>query len=97
MLFYPFFRTLVEKQASVTVELKNDLCITGVLLSVDQYLNFKLGNVRVNDPETYPHLLSVKTCFLRGSVIRYVHLPTGIDTGSLQELCEKEAATAKAK
>lgn len=97
MLFFPFFRTLVDKNATVTVELKNDLCLTGVLVSVDQYMNIKLGNVRVNDPETHPHLLSVKSVFIRGSVIRYVHLPSGIDTETLQELCQKEALAAKAK
>jgi LSM domain len=34
MLFYSFFKTLVGK--TVTVELKNDLAITGTLHSVDQ-------------------------------------------------------------
>ena len=45
MLFYSYFKTLVGKQ--VTVELKNDLAITGTLHSVDQYLNIKLNNVHV--------------------------------------------------
>lgn len=34
MLFHSFFTTLVGKQ--VTIELKNDLAITGTLHSVDQ-------------------------------------------------------------
>ena len=42
----------------VTVELKNDLAITGILHSVDQYLNIKLENTRVVDAAKYPHMVS---------------------------------------
>ena len=73
MLFYSFFKSLVGKE--VIVELKNDLSISGVLDSVDQYLNIKLTDISVTDPDRYPHMLSVKNCFLRGSVVRYVQLP----------------------
>eukprot|EP00438_Fugacium_kawagutii_P028609 Skav226701 [mRNA] locus=scaffold3971:236828:237399:- [translate_table: standard] len=69
MLFFSFFRTLVDRNVQVTVELKNDLCITGTLQSADQFLNLKLANagpLDVNDPDRYPHLLSVKNCFIRG-------------------------------
>jgi small nuclear ribonucleoprotein (snRNP)-like protein len=41
----------------VTVELKNDLAITGVLHSVDQYLNIKLTSTRVVDEAKYPHMV----------------------------------------
>jgi len=58
----------------VTVELKNDLSITGVLHSVDQYLNIKLNSIKVLNPEKYPHMLSVKNCFVRGSVVRYIQV-----------------------
>ena len=68
MLFYSFFKSLVGKD--VVVELKNDLSICGTLHSVDQYLNIKLTDVSVTDPEKYPHMLSVKNCFIRGSVVR---------------------------
>lgn len=44
--------------------------ITGTLHSVDQYLNIKLTDISVTDPEKYPHMLSVKNCFIRGSVVR---------------------------
>lgn len=92
MLFFTFFQTLVEKNISITVELKNDMQINGTLHSVDQFLNVKLNNVTVNDPDKYPHLLSVKNCFIRGSVIRYVHLPSAeIDVEELQELCRRES------
>lgn len=54
-LFFSYFKELVGKQ--VTVELKNDLAITGKLHSVDQYLNIKLENTRVVDEEKYPHMV----------------------------------------
>ena len=41
----------------VTVELKNDLAITGVLHSVDQYLNVKLNSVKVANETRYPHMV----------------------------------------
>lgn len=59
------------------MELKNDLCITGTLHSVDQYLNIKLNNIRVINQQKYPHMLSVRNCFIRGSVVRYVQVRRG--------------------
>ncbi|XP_052019510.1 U6 snRNA-associated Sm-like protein LSm2 isoform X2 [Apodemus sylvaticus] len=53
-LFYSFFKSLVGKD--VVVELKNDLSICGTLHSVDQYLNIKLTDISVTDPEKYPHM-----------------------------------------
>ncbi|GAW81354.1 U6 snRNA-associated Sm-like protein LSm4 [Plasmodium gonderi] len=92
MLFFTFFQQLAQKNHHVTVELKNDLQISGVLHSVDQYLNIKLTNVTVNHPEKYPHLLSIKSCFVRGSVVRYVFLPSKeIDIEKLHHMCRKEA------
>ena len=41
----------------VTVELKNDLAVAGILHSVDQYLNVKLNNVRVINESKYPHMV----------------------------------------
>lgn len=41
------------------VELKNDLQLTGVLHSVDQFLNIKLDQVSVADPDKCPHLVSI--------------------------------------
>jgi len=43
----------------ITVELKNDLAISGELHSVDQYLNVKLNNVRVLNENKYPHMVSL--------------------------------------
>ncbi|CAD5234778.1 unnamed protein product [Bursaphelenchus xylophilus] len=89
MLFFSFFKSLVGRE--VIVELKNDLSICGTLHSVDQYLNVKLIDITVQDQEKFPHMISVKNCFVRGSVVRYIHLPTdGIDTNLLQDATRKE-------
>ena len=56
-LFFSYFKELVGKE--VTVELKNDLAITGVLHSVDQYLNIKLENTKVVNEAKYPHMVSI--------------------------------------
>ncbi|XP_065917114.1 U6 snRNA-associated Sm-like protein LSm2 [Dysidea avara] len=93
-LFYSFFKSLVGKE--VIVELKNDLSICGTLHSVDQFLNIKLNDISVPDPDKYPHMLSVKNCFIRGSVIRYVQLPAeDVDTALLQDATRKEAQQGK--
>ena len=55
MIFFSLFKTLVGKE--ICVELKNDVVLTGTLLSVDQYLNVKLENVNVVDGERYPQLV----------------------------------------
>ena len=55
MLFYSFFKTLVGKE--VTIELKNELAITGNLLSVDQFLNVKLDQIKVHEEAKYPHMV----------------------------------------
>jgi U6 snRNA-associated Sm-like protein LSm2 len=76
----------------VTVELKNDLAITGTLHSVDQYLNIKLNSIRVVNEQKYPHMLSVRNCFVRGSVVRYVQLPPGsVDVELLHDATRREA------
>ena len=89
MLFYSFFKSLVGKD--VVVELKNDLSICGTLHSVDQYLNIKLTDISVTDPDKHPHMSSVKSSFIRGSVVRYVQLPADeVDTQLLQDATSKE-------
>lgn len=90
MLFYSVFKTLIGQE--VTVELKNDLAIRGVLESVDQFLNLKLDQTRVEDEERHPHLRSVKNCFLRGSVVRYVRIADGaLDEEALHDATRREA------
>ena len=94
MLFFSFFKTLVNH--TVTIELKNDISIQGTLKSVDQYLNIKLDDITVLNEEKYPHLSSVRNVFIRGSVVRYVHLPAkDVDTGLLEDACRREAGQLK--
>lgn len=72
--------------------------ICGTLHSVDQYLNMKLTDITVSDTDRFPHMLSVKNCFIRGSVVRYVQLPSEqVDTQLLADSCRKELVDAKAK
>lgn len=79
-----FFKTLTNQ--TVTIELKNDIRIRGILKSVDQYLNIKLDDIEVLDLDKYPHLSSVKSMFIRGSVVRYVMLPRSeVDVGLLED------------
>jgi U6 snRNA-associated Sm-like protein LSm2 len=93
MLFFSFFKTLTNHP--ITVELKNDISIRGTLKSVDQYLNIKLDDITVLDELKYPHLSSVKNIFIRGSVVRYVHLPASeVDRGLLEDASRREAASA---
>jgi len=61
MIFFSLFKTLVGKE--ICIELKNDVVLTGTLLSVDQYLNVKLANVQVVDGERYPQLVSMSYAF----------------------------------
>jgi small nuclear ribonucleoprotein (snRNP)-like protein len=53
----PLLNPQTAASAQVTVELKNDLAITGVLHSVDQYLNIKLTSTRVVDEAKHPHMV----------------------------------------
>lgn len=58
------------------------------------------GGGRVSpDPPTHPPFppqLSVKNCFIRGSVVRYVQLPADeVDTQLLQDAARKEALQQK--
>lgn len=68
MLFFSFFKTLVNEQ--VQVELRNGVILKGTLTSVVQYLNVKLNNIIVYEGVKYPQLGALKNCFIRGSVIR---------------------------
>ena len=90
MLFYSFFKTLVGRR--VVVELKNDLAVSGILHSVDQWLNVKLERVEVLDGAKFPQLAAVDTLFIRGSVVRFVMIdPNDVDTALLQDAARREA------
>ncbi|OEH77798.1 u6 snRNA-associated sm family protein lsm2 [Cyclospora cayetanensis] len=94
--YFGFFQRLTERNCEIMVELKNDLQLTGTLHSVDQFLNIKLNQVSVSDPDRCPHLLSVRSCFIRGSAVRYVHLqPADVDLAALRDLCREENRAAQ--
>lgn len=73
--------------------LKNDLEITGTLTSIDQFLNIKLEEIKINDLERFPQMAALKSCFIRGSVVRYVDLlkaSASVDVPLLQDACRRE-------
>lgn len=85
-----FTNTTIYLQ-QITVDLKSDIKITGTLKSVDQYLNVKLDNIKV-DTEKYPQFIAIKNLFLRSTSIRYIHLnPACVDTNLLQDASRREA------
>ncbi|GMK56653.1 hypothetical protein CspeluHIS016_0304930 [Cutaneotrichosporon spelunceum] len=93
MLIFSLFKTLTDQV--IEVELKNDLCISGTLKSVDQFLNIRLDGIQVKDPAQFPHMLAVKNLFIRGSVVRYVRLPArDVDTTLLEDGTRREAKNA---
>eukprot|EP00347_Sterkiella_histriomuscorum_P001095 403373349 len=97
-MFQSFFRQLADKNQRVTLELKNDLKIQGTLVSVDESLNIQLTNMKIADEINNPYLLSCKNGFIRGNVIRYVHLSKKeVDTEPLTEACKKEAKRDKSQ
>lgn len=84
MIFFSFFKTLIGKE--VAIELKNDVVMTGVLLSVDQYLNVKLKNVAVVNASAHPQLAAMKNCFIRGSAVRYSFISFKLLNSDVQSL-----------
>ncbi|KAI6044691.1 U6 snRNA-associated Sm-like protein LSm2 [Pisolithus marmoratus] len=78
-------------------QLTNDLSITGVLKSVDQFLNIRLDSIKVLDEARHPHMMAVKNCFIRGSVVRYVQLPAEhVDTQLLEDATRRGRKSGKA-
>lgn len=63
MMFFQFYQQLVGKNAQVRVELKNDLIISGQIVSVDQFLNFRLDNVSFSDNDKHPQMVAVRHVF----------------------------------
>lgn len=64
--------------------------------SVGYYLSSKKWDHSISLLLFHPTQLTVKNCFIRGSVIRYVQLPAEeVDTALLQDAARKEAAQGK--
>ncbi|RVD92896.1 U6 snRNA-associated Sm LSm2 [Tubulinosema ratisbonensis] len=68
MLFYSFFKDNLDSK--IEVILKNNTKITGILKSVDQYLNFILSEV-ITD---IPYIPNLELCSIRGSSVRTVKI-----------------------
>ena len=61
-------------------------------MSVDQFLNIRIDEIRVENEDRFPHMRSVKNCFIRGSVVRYVEVEKDqVDTALLQDATRREA------
>lgn len=65
-------------------ELKNELVIKGTLLSSDNVMNVKLIDVEILNRAAFPHVPRVSSCIIRGSSVKYIHLPLeDVDLGRL--------------
>ncbi|KIY50128.1 hypothetical protein FISHEDRAFT_71746 [Fistulina hepatica ATCC 64428] len=83
-LIFSVFKTLTDQE--VTVELKNDLSITGVLKSVDQFLNIRLDNIKVLDETRHPHMARLLTSLLTLGKLTHLGLPVDhVDTQLLED------------
>ena len=56
-------------------------------------MNFRLNDVR-GDVDTFPQLAGVRNCFIRGSVVRFVHLPSSdvIDLELLTDATRRQSS-----
>ncbi|OBZ66605.1 U6 snRNA-associated Sm-like protein LSm2 [Grifola frondosa] len=80
MLIFSVFKTLTD-QRSTTHDFP------------DRFLNIRLDSIKVLDEARHPHMMAVKNCFIRGSVVRYVQLPAEhVDTQLLEDATRREAA-----
>lgn len=84
MLFYEFFRANIGTRVSVM--LKTGVNVSGVLASIDPYLNVKLRETEVASEN--PGLDTISVCSIRGSSIKYIltsaeeKLIEGVNSGS---------------
>lgn len=69
MLFYEYFQKHIDKQICIT--LKNEMQFTGILKSVDLFLNLRID---LKEELRIPELEDVSTISFRGSAIKYVDL-----------------------
>lgn len=68
---------------NITIVLKNDIRLSGVLVNVDPYLNFKLKDIKVLSGHI--GLDDIDLCSIRGYGIRYLVLDKDEDTNPLNE------------
>ena len=94
MLFFSFFKTLIDHE--VTVELKNGTLVTGTIMGVDVAMNTHLRAVKMIQKNKEP--ISLDTLSVRGNNIRYIILPDALplDTLLIDDEPRKKAAKARA-
>ena len=80
----------------ITIELKNGVKVEGNLEQVDEQMNFHLSDIKLlqtvgSTDKQVPHFSMCSSTFIRGNVIRFVHLNKGeVDTDPLTEACRNE-------
>ncbi|KAK2959337.1 putative snrna-associated sm class [Blattamonas nauphoetae] len=88
-LFMSLFQSLLMKK--ITVEMKNDAVVTGILQTVDHHLNLYLENVETREQQDQIHLEAAKFIFVRGSTIRYIHLcASDVDVFVLEDTTRRD-------
>ncbi|CAH0551826.1 unnamed protein product [Brassicogethes aeneus] len=58
-----------------TIDLRNDSCVSGRVISVDGYMNLELKNAVYYDPRGREHYFD--NFFVQNRNVRYVHMPRG--------------------
>ena len=88
MKLLPFFQTLQGKR--VVVYVQTGEVITGILESVDSFLNVKLVNI-TPDPNCTSRLLNaIETALIPGDKINYIELPREeINFDILHDCCRR--------
>ena len=72
-LFQSFFKRLYGQ--TIIIELKNNVVMKGQIESCDFYFNIKLVDIDVLNHSAFPQLPKVTSALVRGSSIRYIHMP----------------------
>lgn len=71
-----FLQSMVGHQTRVDV--RDDTHLVGVIQSVDSYMNIELKDCRLFSEDNQP-VQEFEYFFLKGSRVRYVHIPDDID------------------
>ncbi|KRH94372.1 U6 snRNA-associated ribonucleoprotein [Pseudoloma neurophilia] len=70
MIFVLYFQKIIGQR--IKIELKNGLKISGMLCSVDAFLNLKLQDIEIENIEDHPGLCDISLLSIRGSSIKLV-------------------------
>lgn len=75
MIFLEYFRRHLNR--AITVRLKNEMLVVGVLRNVDHFLNLQMTDAEVKYAEgaqACGPLQTLEVCSIRGSSVKYVDL-----------------------